>query len=202
MLHGIALHVAGQGIWTLHDIKQFLHPACGLTFFSPDVLPELDGNTLQANPSEAGHRVEISECLWLISAILSTASNAYPVLQPPPEGLIDWVPYRPMEGGFVRSPNPRNANDLARSSCFFRRDVNSSDRLYVFHRRIEPVVLVGDPPPDTLHPSLDQMMQYADVGTGKDTVRTRLAFFIGKVMAFQQVGDTVRRLGRWLAGFL
>jgi hypothetical protein len=202
VLRGIASHVAGQALWTLHDIKQFLHPACGLDFFSPDVLLVLDGDSLQVNPSEAGNRVEISECLWLISAILSTASNCYPVLEPPPEGPVDWVPYRPLENGFLRSPSPRNANVLAQSSCFFREDVNPSDRLYVFHRQIEPIVLVGDASQDSLHTSLDQMMQYADVGTGKDTVRTRLAFFIGKIMAFHQVGDAVSLIDFWLPTFL
>jgi len=202
VLRGIASHVAGQALWTLPDIKRFLHPACGLDFFSPDALLVLDSDVLQANPSEAGARVEISECLWLISGILSTASSGYPLLEPPPEGPVDWVPYRPLQDQFLRSPNPRNANALAQSSCFFRQDTNPSDRLCVFHRQIEPVALVGDVSQDSLRTSLDQIMHLADVGTGKDTVKTRLAFHIGKIMAFQQVGDTVSLIDFLLSAFL
>jgi hypothetical protein len=191
VLRGIASHVTGQALWTLHDVKQFLHPACGLHFFSPDVLLVLDSETLQVNPIEAGSRLEISECLWLISAILRTASSGYPILESPPEGLVDWVPYRPSETPYLRSAITRNANLLAHNSCFFRQDMNPNDRVRVFHRRIEPAELVGEVSQDSLHTSLDRMMQYADVGTGKDTVRTRLAFFISKVMAFWNVGDAV-----------
>lgn len=204
VLRGIASHVADQSLWTLPDIKNFLRPACGLDFYDSGGLLALDsGDSLQVNPSEAGSRVEISECLWMISAILWTAANGYPTLQPVPEGLVDWLPYRPLGDNFLPTPINRDANTLAQISCYFRNDKNRNDKnpkksSLVFRRQLESVALAGDVSQDT---SLDQMMRYADVGTGKDTVRTRLAFFIGKIMAFQQVGDPVSGLPRWLSAF-
>lgn len=190
VLGGIASHVARRALWTAPDIKRFLLSACGLEFYHPDVLLVLDGDSLQVNPSEAVERVEIAESLWLISSILRTTSNERPVLEPLSEGPVDWVPYRPLREAHLRPPNLRSGNILAQNSCFFRQDTNTSN--CVFHRTIEPVALIGDDAsragPSS---SLDQMMQYADVGTGKDTVRTRVAYFIGKIMAFRQLGDSV-----------
>ena len=89
---------------------------------------------------------------------------------------------------------------LVQNLCFFCQDTNPSDRLRVFHCQIESIYFVGDTGSD--RSLLDQMLHFADVGTGKDTVGTRLAFFVSKVLAFWQLGDTVSRISLWLSAIL
>lgn len=187
-LAGLASYVVTEYPWARADtVASDERIAFGTAFGDPEQI-----SNPRVKPifiADSSERLQIFDCLWYISAILATAETEpfNPGLGP--ERLVCWLHLERFSGGSLVSTKRRITANLAYQSFNFRHE--SAKKIFAFDLSN---FYTSEKSTAPLNNSFSGMKSIAGVGSGEESMRTRVAYFIGKIMAFIQDGEAVSLL--------
>jgi hypothetical protein len=141
LLAAFCLHLENLAIFQASRFEPSRSILDGLQFYSSP--PSRSSGDHPFPNVRRSERLEVAECLYLLTVILSTAEDE-PLVYAMPEGAVRYIPYYDVPQ-YLTAPKRGNAASLASAAMFFRLDTRQELHQRVFRFESAAEALAWDP---------------------------------------------------------